>query len=355
MPGLGRLLLLPGRDNAGQGRGGLRQRANKLARRRLHDAQQHCPGLVQGRQAGQSLQIGGGQNRSADGYQLGHQFVVILGESLDHAGRSTGVLLRERQHQRALETFLQSLIRAGLKFLLFVLVVTQLGVKSSSLVAMVGAAGLAVGLALQGSLANFAGGVLILLFKPFKVGDFISAQGVDGTVKEISIFTTKINTFGNQVAIVPNGQLSNNNIINYSKNMGQSGLVVHTTVTIGYDVPWQTVNDLLIGAAKKTEGISSHPEPFVLQTSLDDNYVSYELNGWTRKPEELPKTYSELHANILDEFHGHNVEITSPAFRAVRDGNTSTIAPVIPRETEEEGSDEGGNDGESGSQPASPA
>jgi len=122
----------------------------------------------------------------------------------------------KHDYDEALETFLQSLIRAGLKFLLFVLVVTQLGVKSSSLVAMVGAAGLAVGLALQGSLANFAGGVLILLFKPFKVGDFISAQGVDGTVKEISIFTTKINTFGNQVAIVPNGQLSNNNIINYN-------------------------------------------------------------------------------------------------------------------------------------------
>ena len=141
----------------------------------------------------------------------------------------------------------------------------------------------------------------------------------------------------------------NNNIINYSKNMGQRGLLVHTGVTIGYDVPWQKVNELLIAAAQKTEGIGSHPEPFVLQTSLDDNYVSYELNGWTRKPEDLPKIYSALHANILDEFHGQNVEITSPAFRAVRDGNASTIAPVIPRESAEDGAEEGE---EGGSQPA---
>ena len=91
------------------------------------------------------------------------------------------------------------------------------------------------------------------------------------------------------------------------------------------------MNDLLIAAAGKTEHVGSHPEPFVLQTSLDDNYVSYELNGWTRKPEELPRIYSNLHANILDEFHGHNVEITSPAFRAMRDGNASTVPPVLKR------------------------
>ncbi|RZW40412.1 MAG: mechanosensitive ion channel, partial [Flavobacteriaceae bacterium] len=121
-----------------------------------------------------------------------------------------------KDYDQTLETFLQSFIKITLKFILLVLVVTQLGVKTSSLVAIVGAAGLAIGLALQGSLANFAGGVLILLFKPFKVGDFISAQGIDGSVKEISIFSTKLNTFGNQVAIVPNGQLSNGSIINYN-------------------------------------------------------------------------------------------------------------------------------------------
>ena len=122
----------------------------------------------------------------------------------------------KKDYDLALESFLQSFINIALKVVLFILVITQLGVQSSSLIAIVAPAGLAVGLALQGSLANFAGGVLILLFKPFKIGDFISAQGVDGTVKEITIFTTKISTFGNQIAIIPNGHLSNNNIINYN-------------------------------------------------------------------------------------------------------------------------------------------
>ena len=123
---------------------------------------------------------------------------------------------QNRDYDETLESFLQSFISISLKVVLAVLVVTQLGVKTSSLVAMIGAAGLAIGLALQGSLANFAGGVLILLFKPFKVGDWISAQGIDGAVKEISIFNTKLNTFGNQVAVIPNGQLANGNIINYN-------------------------------------------------------------------------------------------------------------------------------------------
>ena len=120
----------------------------------------------------------------------------------------------------------------------------------------------------------------------------------------------------------------NNNIINYSKNMGRTGLLVHTGITIGYDVPWQQVNALLVAAASKTEHIVEYPEPFVLQTSLDDNYVSYEVNGWTRKPEELPRIYSELHAHILDEFQREGVEITSPHFRAVRDGSEITIPPA---------------------------
>ena len=124
----------------------------------------------------------------------------------------------------------------------------------------------------------------------------------------------------------------NNNIINFSKNMGKSGLLVHTTITIGYDVPWQKVNRLLIAAATKTKHINDQPEPFVLQTSLDDNYVSYEINGWTQESEKLSKIYSNLHKNILDQFHGENVEITSPAYRASRDGNASTIPEVSSEE-----------------------
>ena len=199
------------------------------------------------------------------------------------------------------------------------------------------------------AVANVVAGVVITYTRAFQVGDQVELDNVRGRVLERSTFVTRIQTLKNVIVSIPNSVVLSNNVINYSKNMGQSGLLVHTVVTIGYDVPWQTVNNLLIAAAQKTEGISSHPEPFVLQTSLDDNYVSYELNGWTRKPEDLPKIYSALHANILDEFHGQNVEITSPAFRAVRDGNASTIAPVIPRESAEDGAEEGE---EGGSQPA---
>lgn len=191
--------------------------------------------------------------------------------------------------------------------------------------------GVLVSLGSTTAVANVIAGVVLTFTRAFGVGDQVEVGGTRGRVIERSTFVTRIQTLKNVIVSIPNSMVLNNNIINYSKNVGQSGLVVHTTITIGYDVPWQTVNELLIAAASKTDGIVGHPEPFVLQTSLDDNYVSYEVNGWTRKPEELPRIYSTLHANILDEFHGHKVEITSPSFRANRDANASTIPEVIPR------------------------
>lgn len=184
-----------------------------------------------------------------------------------------------KDYDPTLETFLQSFIRVTLKFLLFVLVVTQLGVKSSSLVAMVGAAGLAIGLALQGSLANFAGGVLILIFKPFKVGDFISAQGVDGTVKEITIFTTKLNTFGNQVAIIPNGQLSNNNIVNYNSESTRRDKI---DVGIGYGSNIKTAKDILLQICAENETILKEPVPEVYVGELADSSVNLSLRFWAK-------------------------------------------------------------------------
>jgi small-conductance mechanosensitive channel len=100
-------------------------------------------------------------------------------------------------------------------------------------------------------------------------------------------------------------------------------------VTIGYDVPWPKVQKLLLAAASNTTDIEQEPKPFVLQTSLDDNYVAYELNAFTRRADKRPRIYSELHANILDSFHGAGVEITSPHYRAMRDGNEPAMAPVM--------------------------
>ncbi|MEO9892477.1 mechanosensitive ion channel domain-containing protein [Aurantibacter sp.] len=211
-------------------------------------------------------------------------------------------------YDQTLETFLQSFIKIALKAILFVLVITQLGVKSTSLVAIIGAAGLAIGLALQGSLANFAGGVLILLFKPFKVGDFISAQGVDGTVKEITIFTTKLNTFGNQLAILPNGQLSNNNIVNYNAENTRRDKI---DVGIGYSSNIKKAKDILLQICADNENILETPIPEVYVGELGDSSVNLTLRFWAKN-----EVFWAAHFHVLEElkyrFDAENIEIPFP-------------------------------------------
>ncbi len=215
---------------------------------------------------------------------------------------------KKTDYDITLETFLQNFISAALKVVLFVLVVTQLGVKSSSLVAIIGAAGLAIGLALQGSLANFAGGVLILLFKPFKVGDFISAQGVDGTVREITIFTTKLSTFGNQIAIVPNGQLSNSNIINYNAEDTRRDKI---TVGIGYGSNIKLAKELLLQICNGHDAILKEPVPEVFVEALGDSSVDLQLRFWAKNENFWP-----AHFYVLEElkyrFDAEGIEIPFP-------------------------------------------
>tara|TARA_R110002072_G_scaffold303113_1_gene494114 strand:+ start:4987 stop:5820 length:834 start_codon:yes stop_codon:yes gene_type:complete len=185
----------------------------------------------------------------------------------------------KQNYDITLEKFIASLINYGLKIVLFVVVVTNLGVESASLVAIIGAAGLAIGLALQGSLSNFAGGVLILLLKPFKVGDFISAQGIDGTVKEISIFNTKLNTFGNQLAIIPNGKLSNDNIINYT----EEGLRRENIIFgIGYDDDIKRAKEILLSLVnEQAEVIQLEGKmPMVVVSELGDSSVNLSVRYW---------------------------------------------------------------------------
>tara|TARA_R110002167_G_scaffold58974_13_gene167029 strand:- start:2304 stop:3137 length:834 start_codon:yes stop_codon:yes gene_type:complete len=213
-----------------------------------------------------------------------------------------------KDYDLALESFLQSFISIALKALLFVLVITQLGVKSSSLVAMVGAAGLAIGLALQGSLANFAGGVLILIFKPFKIGDWISAQGVDGTVKEITIFTTKLTTFGNQLAIIPNGQLSNNNIVNYNSERTRRDKI---DVGIGYGSNIKVAKDILLKICSDRPTILKEPAPEVYVGELGDSSVNLTLRFWA-----LNEDFWAAHFFVLEElknqFDEAGIEIPFP-------------------------------------------
>ena len=215
---------------------------------------------------------------------------------------------RKTEYDPSLESFLQSFVSIGLKLMLFVLVITQLGVQSSSLVAIIGAAGLAVGLALQGSLANFAGGVLILVFKPFKVGDFISAQGVDGTVKEITIFTTKISTFGNQIAVVPNGQLSNNNIINYNAQNTRRDKIA---VGIGYNSNIKEAKDILLQICAENENILKDPAPEVYVAELGDSSVNLSLRFWAKN-----EVFWAAHFHVMEElknrFDAAGIEIPFP-------------------------------------------
>ena len=214
----------------------------------------------------------------------------------------------KKDYDLALESFLQSFIKISLKVILFVLVVTQLGVKSSSLVAMLGAAGLAIGLALQGSLANFAGGVLILIFKPFRVGDWISAQGVDGSVKEISIFTTKLNTFGNQVAIIPNGQLSNNSIINYNAEATRRDKI---DVGIGYGSNIKKAKDILLQLCQGYEKILKDPAPEVYVGELADSAVTLSLRFWA-KNEDFWEAHFFVIENLKYRFDEAGIEIPFP-------------------------------------------
>jgi small conductance mechanosensitive channel len=199
----------------------------------------------------------------------------------------------KKDYDPTLENFLLSLTNWALKVLLFVTVVSQLGVQTSSFVAIIGAAGLAIGLALQGSLANFAGGVLILLLKPFKVGDFIKGQGIEGTVKEISIFNTKLLTFGNQLAIIPNGKLSNDNIINYTEEGKRRENLVFG---ISYDDDVKLAKDILLKLTLEQETVMAEPAPMIVLAELADSSVNLSLRYWA-----LNDDFWALRWHILEE------------------------------------------------------
>ncbi len=200
-----------------------------------------------------------------------------------------------KEYDPTLENFIASLISWGLKIVLFVLVITQLGVESASLVAIIGATGLAIGLALQGSLANFAGGVLILLIKPFRVGDWISAQGVEGTVKEISIFNTKVNTFGNQLAIIPNGKLSNDNIINFTEE-GIRREKLAFGISYGDDIKLAKEILLNLVTEQKTVLKLEDKMPMVAVGELGESSVNLTLRYWAANDD-----FWELRWLILEE------------------------------------------------------
>ena len=159
----------------------------------------------------------------------------------------------------------------------------------------------------------------------FKIGDRVKIGEVSGDIIEKSLLVTSVRTIKNEIISIPNSTVMSSHTINYSSDALEKGLIVHTTVTIGYDVPWKDMHQALIDAALRTEHIQSEPKPFVLQTSLDDFYVSYQCNAYTREPNKQAGIYSELHQNIQDVCNERGIEIMSPHYRANRNGNPSTI------------------------------
>ena len=181
-------------------------------------------------------------------------------------------------------------------------------------------------LASSSAIANIIAGIILTYTGAFKLGEIVRIQDTIGEVVGKYLLTTRVRTFKNEVVSFPNSLVLSTSVTNYSRLARESGLTLYTTVTIGYDVPWQQVQELLIGAALDTADILKEPSPFVLQKGLNDFNVSYELNALTRKPELLPALYSALHRHIQERFAAAGVEIMSPNFLAVRDGN----APALP-------------------------
>lgn len=187
------------------------------------------------------------------------------------------------------------------------------------------------------AVANIVGGVITVYTRAFQLGDMIRIGELIGIVVEKNLLVTRICTPKNVIITLPNSTILNSNIVNYSalakRPNDETGLILHTTITLGYDVPWQKVHQALIQAAQLTPHILPEPSPFVLQTALNDFHVSYELNAYTDRPDRMQFLYSDLHQNIQEQCNQVGIEILSPSYLAMRDGNHSTIPEsYLPKE-----------------------
>lgn len=187
--------------------------------------------------------------------------------------------------------------------------------------------GLIVSLGSTAVIGNIIAGLVITYMRPFKIGDRIKLNDTIGNVIEKTPFVTRIKTPKNEIITIPNSFILSSHTVNYSASAQDYGLIIHTSVTIGYDAPWRTVHALLIDAAKSTPGVSQTPDPFVLETELSDFYPVYQINAYISDANKTAQIYSDLHQMIQDKFNAAGVEIMSPHYRAERDGNKSTVVP----------------------------
>lgn len=204
--------------------------------------------------------------------------------------------------------FVSSILSVIFKLVLLIAVASMVGIETTSFVAVLGAAGLAVGLALQGSLANFAGGVLILLFKPFKIGDLIEAQGHIGSVKEIQIFNTILKTGDNRIVIIPNGALSNSSLININQ---ESTRRVDLVFGIGYGDDINKTKATLTDLATDDNRVLSDPAPMIVVSELADSSVNFTVRLWVNTPDYWG-VYFDMHEKVKKEFDAQDISIPFP-------------------------------------------
>ncbi|TRV10778.1 MAG: mechanosensitive ion channel family protein [Microcystis wesenbergii Mw_MB_S_20031200_S109] len=187
--------------------------------------------------------------------------------------------------------------------------------------------GLLLSLGSTSAIANVIGGIILIYTRAFRIGDHIQVGDVIGDLIEKNFLVIRICTPTNKIITIPNSSLLSSNVINFSISSRElnRNLIIQTTITLGYDLPWRKAHTTLIEAALETEHILKEPAPFVLQTSLDNFYISYQLNAYTNQPNLMVIIYSELHQNIQDKCNEAGIEILSPSYTSLRDGNTTTI------------------------------
>lgn len=222
--------------------------------------------------------------------------------------RAAGKMMAKSNYDESLQRFLLNLLSWALKVMLILVVISQLGVDVTTFAAVIAAAGLAVGLALQGSLSNFAGGVLIMIFKPYRIGDLIEAQGEIGVVKEIEIFTTKMTTPENKLAIIPNGAMANGNIVNYT---AEGVIRVDTTIGVGYSEDIKKSKEVLLEVLTSNPLVLKDPAPSVNVSELADSSVNFAVRPFC-KPEHYWDVYFGTLENCKLALDKAGIEIPYP-------------------------------------------
>lgn len=222
--------------------------------------------------------------------------------------RLVAQMMERRKIDATIQSFLRSFINILLTILLLISVVSALGVNTTSFAALLASAGVAVGMALSGNLQNLAGGLIILLFKPYKVGDYVDAQGVSGTVKEIQIFHTVLVTPDNKIIYVPNGSLSSGSVTNYSLSQLRR---VDWTVGVEYGTEIEKVRQTVLDLIKKDSRILTEPAPFIALSALADSSVNITIRVWV-KNEDYWGVFFDMNQNIYEVFNREGISFPFP-------------------------------------------